>query len=40
MEDSKDLILLFKISKGMRRDFFEIYRQYVGAPPKRFASPN
>ena len=39
MENSKDLILLFKIPMDMRKDFFEIYRHIRHAPSRRFASP-
>jgi len=28
MEGPQDLILLFKIPMGMRKDFFEIHRQF------------
>ena len=31
------VILLFKILKGTRKNFFEVYRQFGHAPSKRFA---
>ena len=34
----QELILLFKIPMGMRKNFFVIYRQVAHAPSKRFAS--
>ena len=34
-----DLILLYKIPIGTRKDFLEVYRQFGQAPSKRFASP-
>ena len=36
----QDLIFLLKIPIGMRRNFFEIYRQFGQAPSKSFASPS
>jgi hypothetical protein len=36
----QDLILLFKIPKGLRKNFFEMYRQFGHTPSKRFASPS
>jgi len=38
-EESKDLILLFKIPMGTRKGLFEIYRKFGHAPSKSFASP-
>jgi hypothetical protein len=38
MEDSKTLILLFKIPIGTQNDFFEIYRQFGHMPSKSFTS--
>jgi hypothetical protein len=35
----KDLILLFKIPMGKRKDFFEVYRHIRHAPYRRSASP-
>ena len=35
----QDVILLFQIPMGTRKDFFEIYRQFGQAPSKRFGSP-
>jgi len=35
----KDLILLFKIAKGTRKNFFEIHRKFGHMPSKRFACP-
>ena len=35
----QNLILRFEIPMGTRKDFFEIYRQFGYASPKRFASP-
>ena len=35
----QDLILLFKIPLGMRKDLFNDYRHIMHAPSKRFASP-
>jgi len=35
----QDLILLFKIRMGTRKDSFEIYRKFGQAPTKRLASP-
>jgi len=34
----QDLISLFKIPMGTRKNFFVIYKQVAHAPPKRFAS--
>jgi hypothetical protein len=33
------LLLLFKIPKDRRKDFFEIDRQFEHMPSKKFASP-
>ena len=33
----QDCILLFKIPMGMRKNFFEMYRQFGHVPSKRFA---
>jgi hypothetical protein len=35
----QDLILLFKISMGTRKNFFEIHRKFGHGHSKRFASP-
>jgi len=35
----RDLIWLFKIPTGTRKNFFEICRQFGNAPSKMFASP-
>jgi hypothetical protein len=35
----QDRILLFKIPMGMRKNFFEIYREFEHVPSKRFARP-
>jgi hypothetical protein len=35
----QDLILLFKVSMGTWKDFFEMYGQVWHAPSERFASP-
>jgi hypothetical protein len=35
----EDLILRFKIPKGKRKNFFELYKQFGHASKKRFASP-
>jgi hypothetical protein len=35
----EDLILLFKLPIGTRKDFFEVCRQSGHASSKRFASP-
>ena len=35
----QDLILLFKIPLGTRKDFFEVCGLFGQAPSKRFASP-
>ena len=34
-----DLILLFRISMDMRKNSFEVYKQFGHAPSKRLASP-
>jgi hypothetical protein len=39
VEDSQELILLFKIPIGTWENFFEIFRQLGDAPSKRLASP-
>ena len=36
----QDLILLFKIPMGKRKNFFERYKQFGHTPSKRFASPD
>ena len=38
-ERPQDLILLFKIPMGTRKDSFEIYKQSGHAPTKRFFNP-
>ena len=38
-EDSQDLILLFKIAMGPRKNLVGIYRQLRRAPSERFACP-
>jgi len=38
MEDSQDLILLFRIPMGTQKDFFEIYIQFGHASSKRFTN--
>ena len=38
-ERLQDLILLFKIRMSMRKDFYEIYRQFWHTPSERFSSP-
>jgi len=35
----QDLILLFKFPMGMRKNFFEIYREFGHASSERFVSP-
>jgi len=36
----QDLILIFKIPMGTRKNFFEIYTQFKNAPSKRFCQPS
>ena len=36
----QDLILLFRISVGTRKNFFKIYRQFGHTPSKSFARPD